>query len=185
MSRLAWAASVDAPPEFDDEPQPLPRYPISAAQLQQAVSERFPIRYPVPGVLNMDLQSPQLRMLPAQNSLGADVVVDVAGPALRTSHRGTLEVEFALRFEPSDLTIRAHQLRFKRLSMPSLQPGVVAMLNSYGPALTESALLEVVVHRLQPQDLALPNGLGMQPGAITVTPTGLVIGFVPKSLSQN
>jgi hypothetical protein len=185
LSRLTWAASSDdAPFEPDEKPQALPSYTLSAAQLQRAVAERFPMRYPVPGVLNMDMQAPQLRLLPALNSLGAEMVVDVAGPALRTSHQGTLAVEFALRYEASDLTVRAHQLRFKRLTMPSLQPGVVALLNGYGPALTERALLEVVVHQLQPQDLALPNGLGMRPGTITVTDAGLVIGFVPKPLGQ-
>jgi hypothetical protein len=184
LSRLAWADSGDVPAQVDDDAPALPRYKISQAQLQRAVAERFPLRYPVPGVLNMDMQAPQLRLLPALNSLGAELVVDVAGPALRTAHQGTLEVEFALRYEASDLTVRAHQLRFKRITMPSLQPGVVALLNSYGPALTERALLEVVVHQLQPQDLALPNGLGMRPDTITVTETGLVIGFVPKPLGQ-
>jgi hypothetical protein len=184
LSRLAWAGSGDVPGPVDDDAPALPRYKISQAQLQRAVAERFPLRYPVPGVLNMDMQAPQLRLLPALNSLGAQMVVDVAGPALRTAHQGTLEVEFALRYEASDLTVRAHQLRFKRITMPSLQPGVVALLNSYGPALTERALLEVVVHQLQPQDLALPNGLGMRPDTITVTETGLVIGFVPKPLGQ-
>jgi len=38
----------------------------------------------------------------------------------------------------------------------------------------------VVVHTLRPQDLALPDGLGMQPGSMTVTDAGLTIGFVPK-----
>jgi hypothetical protein len=152
--------------------------------LQQAAAQRFPLRYPVPGLMNLDMQVPQLHLLPAQNRLGADIALVAAGPVLQGSHQGTLAVDFALRYEASDLTVRAHQLRFKRLTMPSLQPGVVALLNSYGPALSESALLEVVLHRLQPSDLALPNSMGMQPGSITVTDTGLVIGFVPKPLSQ-
>lgn len=180
LGRLAWAASADTSRAPDDEPQALPHYTVSAAQLQQAVAQRFPLRYPVPGLLNMDMQVPQLSLLPMQNRLGARMEVDVAGPALRVSHQGALEVEFALRYEASDLTVRAHQLRFKRLTMPSLQPGMVALLNSYGPALTQRALLELVVHRLQPQDLALPDGLGLQPGSLTVTDAGLVIGFVPK-----
>lgn len=104
--------------------------------------------------------------------------------AVSAAHQGALEVEFALRFEPSDLTLRAHQLRFKRLTLPSLQPAVVAMLNGYGPALSESALLEVVVHHLKPSDLALPSGMGLQPGEITVTDQGLRIGLVPKPLGQ-
>jgi len=69
----------------------------------------------------------------------------------------------------------------KRLQFPTLQPGVVALINTYGPALAEQTLLEVV-HRMRPQDLALPDSLGLQPGGITVTCEGLTIGFEPKPL---
>jgi len=184
LGGLAWAAPVDTTEPPDDEPQALPQYKVSAAVLQQAVAQRFPLRYPVKGLLNLDLQVPQLQLLAAQNRLGAEIPIDAAGPALRGSHRGTLALDFALRFDASDLTVRAHQLRFRRLTMPSLQPSVVVLLNTYGPALSERSLREVVLHRLEPSNLALPNSLGMQPGSITVTDTGLVIGFVLKPLSQ-
>ncbi|MDO8774886.1 MAG: DUF1439 domain-containing protein [Burkholderiaceae bacterium] len=178
LARLAWAEPAE--PEPEDSPQALPHYTVSAEQLQRAVAQRFPLRYPVPGLMNLDVQVPQLRLLPAQNRLGAEMVVDAAGPALQRSHQGTLDVEFALRYEATDRTVRAHQLRVKRLQFPSLQPGVVALLNTYGPALARQSLLEVVLHQLSPQDLALPDGLGMQPGSLTVTSEGLVIGFVLK-----
>ncbi len=183
LTRLAWAQQQPASPEPEEEdtPQPLPHYKVSAARLQAAVAERFPLRFPVEGLMNLDVQVPQLRLLPALNRMGAEMVVHAAGPALQRSHRGTLEVEFALRYEASDHTVRAHQLRLARLQFPSLQPGVVALLNTYGPALAERTLLEVVLHTLRPQDLALPDTLGMQPGSITVTREGLTIGFVPKA----
>ena len=57
---------------------------------------------------------------------------------------------------------------------------MVALLNTYGPALAERTLLEVVLHTLRPQDLTLPGTMGLQPGNITVTNEGLTIGFVPK-----
>jgi hypothetical protein len=180
LTQRAWAQPTDAEPE--NAPQALPQYKVSAAALQAAVATRFPLRYPVPGLLNLDVQVPQLRLLPALNRLGAEMVVDAAGPALHRSHQGTLDVEFALRYEPSDRTVRAHQLRLKRLQFPTLQPGVVALLNTYAPALAEQTLLEVVLHTMRPQDLVLPDGLGMQPGSITVTNEGLTIGFVPKPL---
>ncbi len=179
LSQLAWA---EPEPEPDDAPAALPHYKVSSAALQAAVGQRFPLRYPVPGLLNLDVQVPTLRLLPAVNRLGAEMVVDAAGPALNRSHQGTLEVEFALRYEVADRTVRAHQLRLKRLQFPTLQPGVVALLNTYGPTLAERTLLEVVLHRMRPQDLALPDGLGTQPGSITVTDEGLTIGFVPKPL---
>ena len=156
LGGLAWAASLDNTQPPDDEPQALPGYKVSAAQLQQAVAQRFPLRFPVQGLLNLDLQAPQLQMLAAQNRLGAEIPIDAAGPALQGSHHGTLALDFALRYEASDLTVRVHQLRFKRLTLPGLQPS----------------------------DLALPNSLGLQPGSITVTDSGLMIGFVLKPLSQ-
>jgi len=48
----------------------------------------------------------------------------------------------------------------KRLQFPTLQPCVVALINTYDPALAEQTLLEVVVHRMPPQDLALPIAWG-------------------------
>jgi hypothetical protein len=178
LTRLAWAQPTT--PEPEDAPQPPPHYNVSAAQLQAGVAQRFPMRFPVQGLMNLDVQVPQLRLLPTVNRLGAVMDVVAAGPALERTHQGTLDVEFALRYEATDRTVRAHQLRFKRLLFPTLQPGVVALLNTYGPALAQQTLLEVVVHTLRPQDLALPDALGMQPGSITITTEGLTIGFVPK-----
>lgn len=179
LIRLALAQPADG--EADDAPQALPHYKVSSAQLQAAVAQRFPLRYPVPGLLNLDVQVPSLRLLPALNRLGAQMAVEAAGPALAQRHQGTLDVAFALRYEATDHTVRAHQLRLVSLQFPSLPPAVMAMLNTYGPALAERTLLEVVVHTLQPQDLALPDTLGMQPGSMTVTNKGLTIGFVPKT----
>ncbi|WP_180125898.1 DUF1439 domain-containing protein [Rhodoferax sp. BLA1] len=183
LGGLTLAAVADTLVQPDDATQALPQFKVSAARLQQAVAQRFPLRYPVSGLLNLDLQAPQLSLLPAQNRLGAEMAIDAAGPALQGSHHGALALDFALRYEASDLTVRAHQLRFKQLTMPSLQPRVALLLNTYGPTLSERALMEVVLHRLQPSDLALPNSMGLQPGSISVTDTGLVIGFVPKPLS--
>ena len=160
-----------------------PRFTVSAAQLQQTVAQRFPLRYPVQGLLDLNLQAPRLRLLPAQNRLAADMLVEAAGPALRRSHSGSFSVDFALRYEPSDRTLRAVQLHFQNLQFASLQPAVVELLNAYGPALAEQSMQEVVLHQLSPQDLALPDTMGLQPGSITVTDQGLVIGLVNKPLT--
>ncbi len=157
-----------------------PNYTVSAEQLQQAVARRFPLRYPISGLLDLKVQAPRLRLLAGQNRLGAAMDVDAAGPALRRPHTGVFDIDFALRYEASDLTIRAHQLRVNTLQFEGLAPQPSALLAAYGPALAEQALQDAVLHTLKPQDLALPDGMGLQPGTITVTAQGLVIGFVPK-----
>ncbi|MEP7282120.1 MAG: DUF1439 domain-containing protein [Rubrivivax sp.] len=159
-----------------------PSYTVSAEQLQQVVTQRFPLRYPVAGLLTLDLQAPRLRLLPEQNRVSAEMTVEAAGPALNQSRAGTFEMDFALRYEPHDHTIRATGLKFRNLRIPDLRPEASDWLNAFGPALAEGALQEVVLHQMRPQDLALMDGLGVQPGRITVTDKGLVIGLVPKPL---
>jgi hypothetical protein len=166
-------------------PQPArpPGHFVPASALQQAVNARFPLRYPIAGMLDLDVQSPRLRWLPAQNRLGADLTLQASGAAFHRAHTGQLSLDFGLRYEASDRSIRAHRLRLDRMDFPSLQPGVVELLNRYGPALAEQALDEVVLHTLSAQDLALPDRLGLQPGDITVVADGLVVGMVAKPLS--
>lgn len=157
-----------------------PSYNVSAEQLQEAVAERFPRRYAVGGLLDLTLQTPRLRLLPGPNRMGTDLVVEAAGPALERSSTGTFDVDFALRYERSDQSIRAHQIRMNALQVSGLPAGPSALLQAYAPAMASQALQEVVVHKLRPQDLMLADGLGMEPGTITVTAKGLTVGFVPK-----
>jgi hypothetical protein len=165
-----------------DPPDRPAGYPVSLAQMQEAVAQRFPRRYPVQGLLNLDLQTPRLQLLPEQNRLRAEMAVEAAGPALNRPHQGRFDVEFGLRYEASDRTLRAHDLRLARLDFPTLQPRVVDMLNAYAPLLADQSLKEVVVHELTAKDLAAVDAMGMQPGAITVTSKGLVIAMVLKPL---
>ena len=170
----AWAL----PPQADDRPG----YRVSTEQLQRVVAQRFPLRYPLPGLFDLELQAPRLHLLPEQNRLSAEMTVEAAGAALLRRHSGSFDVDFALRYEASDRTIRACQLRFRHLRFADLQPAVSELLNVYGPALAQQSLLEVVLHQWRSQDLTRADGLGLQPGSITVTDEGLTIGFVPKPL---
>ncbi|MDB5891338.1 MAG: putative transrane protein [Polaromonas sp.] len=164
--------------------QAQPTYKVSAAQLQRTVAERFPRSYPVGGLLDITLQAPRLRLLPASNRLGTVMPIEAAGPALRRAYGGTFDTEFALRYEPADRTLRAHQLRVNALRLDGLPPGQAALLEAYGPALAEQALQDAVLHQLTTQDLTLPHSMGLQPGSITVTAQGLVIDFVDKLIVE-
>ena len=157
-----------------------PRFTVTKDQLQQVMAKRFPLRYPVAGLLDLAVQAPEIQLLPALNRLGATMAVEASGVALNRKQSGTFEVEFALRYEVSDRTLRATAIRFKRLDFPGLRPEASQMLNLYGQSLSEKALLEVTLHQLRPQELAMADAMGMQPGSIAVTDKGLVFDFVAK-----
>ena len=160
-----------------------PRVRVSIGQLEDALGQRFPRRFPVAGLFDLDVDTPQLDLLPDLNRIASRMLVRAAGPALRRSYSGEFDLDFALRYEPADRSIRAHHLRVQSLRLDGWPAQSADLLEAYAKALADQAMLEVVVHRLSQQDLALTDAMGLQPGAITVTPDGLEIGFVNKPVS--
>jgi hypothetical protein len=155
---------------------------VTTEELGEMLLPHFPIRYPVAGFLDLIVRKPSLTMRPATNRIDADMAITAQGPALNRAQAGQLGVGFALRYEASDKTVRAHQLSFNSLSFPGLRPEAVDLIKVYGPALAQAALQEVVLHQFKDKDLAVLDVLGMRPGQITVTDSGLRIGFEPKPL---
>ena len=162
--------------------QAAPGYTVSEAQLQQAVAKRFPRRYPLGGFLDIDATAPLLSLLPAKNRLAAFLQMSATGPALPRAYQGIFDLDFALRYQASDRTVRVDQLRVNALQFENIPAQTSALLSMYGPQLAEQSLQGAVLHQLKPEDLALPDGMGLQPDTITVTAQGLVIAFVAKPL---
>ena len=159
----------------------MPSYTVTAAQLQAALAARFPRRQPVAGLAELELQAPRLRLLPEENRVGAELALQAFGGLLQRSYPGVLDVDFGLRYEAADRSLRATAVRLNALRIDGLPPRAAAVLQGLGAALAGQALGEVVLHHLRDKDLALADGLGMQPGPITVTPQGLRIDFVPRA----
>lgn len=155
-------------------------YTLTEAQLQAGVAQRFPRRFPVAGLLDLEVRQPRLRLLPDLNRLGLQLGLLTSGPALAQAHPGLIDLVFALRYEPRDQTLRAHQIELRSLRLEGLAPAAAELLQATLPNLVRQTLLEVVVHRLRPQDLALADGLGLRPDTLTVTADGVVVGFTAK-----
>ena len=148
--------------------------------MQEKLATRFPRRYPVAGLAELNLQAPRLSLRPERNRLNAVMAVEASGPALRRTYSGSMDVDFALRFEPSDQTVRATELEVLALQLDGLPAQASTLLAGLGLALAQQALREVVLVQVRPRDLALADSLGLQPGRMTVTPQGLVIELAPR-----
>ena len=158
-------------------------FSVSTAKLQSMLAQRFPKQYPVAGLLQIQLQTPQLTMLAERNTIQALLDAQLSGPVLKAVYKGQLNVDFALRYEPTDRTLRAHQIKLNSLQMQGLAPAMSEMLSTYATALADQALGQVVLYQLEEKDLALVDAMSMEPGAITVTPEGLTVSMVQKSVN--
>lgn len=158
-------------------------YTISTQQMQQALAERFPRSYPLGGLLDLQLQAPRLALLPERDQVNAVFDLAATGALLARRHTGVFDVDFALRYEPTDRSIRAYRLHVNALRLDGLKPQASELLQRYGQQLAEQSLREVVLHQLRDKDLAPIAAMGLQPESISVTPRGLLVRFGPKPLS--
>jgi hypothetical protein len=74
----------------------------------------------VAGLAELNLQTPRLSLRPERNRINAVMAVEASGPALRRTYSGSMDVDFALRFEPSDQTVRATELEVLALQLEGL-----------------------------------------------------------------
>jgi hypothetical protein len=156
-----------------------PRHKISAGQLYEALSARFPLRVGIPGVLDLQVSAPQLLLLPTRNKLGAALAAEVGGLQLQQAPAGQVDILFSLRYEASDQTLRGHDPEIREVRWPGLPPETVQALQSMLPALA-GRLGEMVLHRFSPRELALADTMGFEPEEFQVVDDGLVILFGPK-----
>lgn len=160
----------------------MPRHVIvSAEKLQQAVAQRFPRPYPVAGLLQLQLQAPQLQLLPQVDLIKAQFVANLSGPVLKQGYDGRMEADFGLRYEPSDRTVRAQRVKVHSLALDGLPPALTEMLNTYGSSIAEQALGDMVLYQMQGKDTALMDSLDLQPGVMRVTTQGLEIALDRKT----
>lgn len=154
---------------------------MTTQQLQAKVAGKFPKTYPVAGLLQLQLQGPVLTMLPQSNQIQAVLPAILAGTVLKQTFQGHLDVAFGLRYEPSDRTFRAQQVRVNALHIDNAPPALGDMLVTYGPRLGEQVLEGLVLYQLEDKDLSLADAVGLQPGAITITPQGLTMALNRKT----
>ena len=85
----------------------------------------------------------------------AELALQAFGGLLQRSYPGVLDVDFGLRYEAADRSLRATAVRLNVLRIDGLPPRAAAVLQGLGAALAGQALGEVVLHHLRDKDLAL------------------------------
>ena len=159
------------------QPPARPRHKISAGELYEALSSRFPVRRGLAGMLALEISATQLLLRPDRNQLGAALLAELRG--MRQLQAGEMDLVFSLRYEPSDQTVRARNPEILDVRWPGAPPEALRALQGMLPRVA-SDLGEFVLHRFTQRELALPQTMGFEPQELTVVEDGLLVFFGPK-----
>lgn len=160
---------------------------FSEVQLVERLARQFPLRTRVLGIFEVEVTNPRVQLQPDSNRIATRL--DYAlGSALAGSRRtlGQLQLSYALRYEPSDQTVRLSEVRAEAVDAGAepvpeaggASPGAPRLQQLAG-LLAQSLLKDHVVYRFKPEDLRAAEGRGVQPGPIRVVPGGVQMELLP------
>lgn len=150
---------------------------LSLEQLQGRLERQFPRQQRLLEIIDLTIARPSLRLLPERNRVATDLDLSATERLSGRTARGSLSLDYALRYEASDGSVRLSQVRVQetRLDMGSgpLSPSAARV----GALLAERLLDEIVIYRVDAERLKLIQGLGITAADIAVTERGIDIKF--------
>lgn len=158
-------------------------FTIGLSQIDAVLARRFPMKRRLLDVLDFELGTPALQLLPHDNRLGAKLHLQITDPATGQSAAGRLNSSFGLRYAAKDATVRLTQPRLEQVEFDAGPGGAAGKLDpqwlqTAAPLITR-LLDNAAIYRVKPEQLALMQRAGVQPGELRVTPLGVEIRIEP------
>lgn len=158
-----------------DGPQ---RFTLDESELQRLLERQFPLDRRMLDVLDVTMNTPRLRLLPESNRLATELEVSSRDRVFGSRFGGKLAFDAALRYEPSDQSLRLAQVRVNDLQISGIgaQSQTVARL---GAVLAERVLEDFSLYRLPPERAATLQRAGVRPASVAVTRRGVEVTLEP------
>jgi hypothetical protein len=152
---------------------------LTEADVSRQIAKLYPLERKLLGELTVRVEAPRVKLLSTSNRIATEL--DFSGSLDRSgkASRGTIALDYALRFDEAAQAVRMTQVRVGRVQIDTLGDRPKPVVEKFGALLAEQLLNEAVIYRFKPEDLRTSEGKGYKPGAVTVTSRGVEITLVP------
>jgi len=152
---------------------------LGEGEIASLLAREFPRQHRVLDLLDVTVTAPRVRLLPERNRIATDLDFSAAERLTGRPLRGSLGLDYALRFEPSDATVRLSQVHVERVHLDAGGSRLPLSAQRVGGYLAERLLDEAVIWRAKPEQLQLMRTLGLNSGVVNVTARGVEIALAP------
>ena len=150
---------------------------LSEADLQRLVEREFPHQRRVLELIDVTVARPTLRLLPERNRLGTALDLSATERLGGNTVRGSLDLDYALRFEPADATVRMTQVQVLGSKLDLGSGPLSPSANRVGALLAERLLDDFVLYRADARRVKQMQQAGVMAADVVVTPRGVEIRF--------
>jgi hypothetical protein len=155
---------------------------LSESELQAQLDRRFPLQRSLLDSFDLELSDPRMQLEAASGRLATELTLRGSDRRSGRSLQGRLALDYALRYEPADGSVRLVQPRVQSLQFddaPGLSSRRAENMQRMGIALAERLLDDLVLYRVPAQRLETLRRAGYRPGTLQLTPAGLEITIEP------
>jgi hypothetical protein len=157
---------------------------LSQERLQQIIGSQFPFNNRLLDILEVQASSPRISLDAASNRIHTSLDLGIASRGLgalltERNIKGSVDLSYGLRFEPSDQSVRMTDVRVTKLSVPLGGERWSSTVNKLGSALAEHMLRDFSLYKFSAKDLEAAKGWGYKPGAFNITAQGLNLNLLP------
>ena len=153
---------------------------ISESQLALLMARQFPMERKVLEVIDLTITNPALTLMPQANRIGTELDVAAVDRLFGSAAMGHVKLDYGLRFQPSDHTIRMTEVRVRELTLSSGSSNLRGGAQRIGGLVAENALNDLVVYRMKPAQADEMDRLDLVASPITVTAQGLHMRISPR-----
>jgi len=148
---------------------------LSQEQLQAHIDRQFPRQQRLLELIDINVARPILRLMPERNRIATDLDLSATERLSGRTVRGSLALDYALRYEPSDGSVRLAQVHVQEARL-DLGNGPLAPSSArVGALLAERLLDDFALYRADPKRLELLQRAGVTAADIVVTARGIEI----------
>ena len=154
---------------------------LTQQQLQAVIERQFPRQQRVLEVIDIDVARPALRLLPERNRIATDLDLSATERLGGRTVRGSLTLDYALRYEASDASIRLAQVHVGAAMLDFGNGPMAPSAARVAGLLAEHLLDDLALYHADPERLRLLQRAGITAAQIAITAGGIELRFAePK-----
>lgn len=153
---------------------------ISESEITLLLARQFPMERKVLEVVDLSASNPLVHLLPETNRLGTELDFAARDRLFGTQAQGHLSLDYGLRFEASDHTIRMTGVRVLDLRLASGSSSLHGTAQRLGTLVAEDMLEDRPLYRMKASQADEMDRLNLVASPITVTPQGLQMTLSPR-----
>jgi hypothetical protein len=151
---------------------------LSAAQLQDALSRKFPFNSRILELFNVHLTNPRLALQPETNRIVTTMDASVAPPFTNKSWNGNFTLSGRLALDPARRAVVLADPRMENFALSGIDGTYATQITRIGAILAEQLLKDMPLYTFAPEDFRY-GGTNFVPTQITTKSNGLVVTFQP------